>query len=93
MLSRISIKKPFTVLVAVILIIVFGVVAYMKMTPDLFPKIDLPYVIVMTSYQGSTPEESEAEVTSPMEQQMASLEDLKNIQSVSGEGYSMIMLE
>lgn len=93
MLSRISIKKPFTVLVAVILIIVFGVVSYMKMTPDLFPKIDLPYVIVMTSYQGSTPEESEAEVTAPMEQQMATLADLKNIQSVSGEGYSMIMLE
>ena len=45
MLSKFSIKKPFTILVAVVIVIVFGVIALTKMTPDLFPKINTPYVI------------------------------------------------
>ena len=49
MLTKQSVKKPFTVLVAVIMIIVFGVVSFTRMTPDLFPKIDLPYVAVFTT--------------------------------------------
>ncbi len=76
MLSKFSIKKPFTVFVMVVLIIVFGFVSYTKMTPDLFPSMDLPYVVVMTSYFGATPEEVEATVTKPMEQQMATLGNL-----------------
>ena len=38
MLSKMSVRKPFTVLVAVVIIIVFGVVSYTRMTPDLFPE-------------------------------------------------------
>ena len=53
MLSKFSIKKPFTILVAVVIVIVFGVIALTKMTPDLFPKINTPYVIVMTTYPGA----------------------------------------
>ena len=55
MLSKFSIKKPFTILVAVVIVIVFGVIALTKMTPDLFPKINTPYVIVMTTYPGASP--------------------------------------
>ncbi|MEG0392698.1 MAG: efflux RND transporter permease subunit, partial [Anaerovoracaceae bacterium] len=93
MLSKFSVKKPFSVLVMVVMILVFGGVSFTKMTPDLFPNIDLPYVMVMTAYPGAAPEEVESKVTSPMEQQMASLENLKKIDSVSGESYSMILLE
>jgi multidrug efflux pump subunit AcrB len=93
MLSKFSIKKPFTVFVMVVLIIVFGFVSYTKMTPDLFPNMDLPYVVVMTSYFGATPEEVEATVTKPMEQQMATLGNLENMRSISAENYSTIILE
>ena len=62
MLSKFSIKKPFTILVAVVIVIVFGVIALTKMTPDLFPKINTPYVIVMTTYPGASPEEAESEI-------------------------------
>ncbi|MEA4922088.1 MAG: efflux RND transporter permease subunit [Eubacteriaceae bacterium] len=93
MLSKFSVKKPFTILVIVILIIVFGVVAFSKSTMDLFPSIDLPYVMVMTTYPGAAPEQVEKNVSQPMEQQMASLENLKNITSMSYDNYSMIMLE
>lgn len=93
MLTKQSVKKPFTVLVAVIMIIVFGVVSFTRMTPDLFPKIDLPYVAVFTAYPGASSQEVEQTVTQPLEQQMASLENLKNITSVSQDNASIIMLE
>ena len=93
MLSIFSIKKPFTILVAVVIVIVFGVIALTKMTPDLFPKINTPYVIVMTTYPGASPEEAESEITKPMEQQLATLSNIKNVTSVSAANYSMIQLE
>ena len=93
MLSKLSVRKPFTVLVAVIIIIVFGVVSYTRMTPDLFPKINTPYVIVMTTYPGASPEEAETEITKPLEKQMATLTNIKNVTSVSAANYSVIQME
>jgi len=93
MLSKFSIKKPFTILVAVIIILVFGVISFMKMTPDLFPKIDTPFVIVMTTYPGASPEEIESQITEPMEQQFATLTNLKNVNSISSANYSVVQME
>ena len=55
-MSKFSVKKPLTIFMAAIIIIILGVVAYTKMTPDLLPNIDMPYVVVMTSYPGATTE-------------------------------------
>ena len=92
-MSKFSVKKPFTVFVAVVAIIVLGVVAYTKMTPDLMPNMNLPYVMVMTTYPGATPEKVETEVTRPLEQSFATLDKIKSINSTSSENYSMITLE
>ena len=92
-MSKFSVKKPLTVFVAVIAVLVLGVVAYLKMTPDLFPNMDFPYVMIMTTYVGASPEEVEAEITKPMEQSMASLPHIKEITSSSSENYSMVLLE
>lgn len=93
MLSKFSVQKPFTILVAVIIILVFGVISFIKMTPDLFPRINTPFAIVMTTYPGASPEEAEIEITEPMEQQLATLPNLKNITSISGANYSIVSLE
>lgn len=93
MLSRFSVRKPYTIFVIVVLIIVFGVVAFTKTTMDLMPNIDMPYVAVMTADPGATPRQVEKTVTEPMEQQMATLDDLKNVSSMSQDNYSLIMLE
>ena len=82
-----------TVFVVVIIIIALGVVSLMGMTPDLMPSIDLPYVVVMTTYPGATPEEVEATCTKPLEQGLATVENLKNIQSISNANYSLVILE
>ncbi len=93
MLSRFSVKKPFTVFAAVVIVIVFGAVAAYKMTPDLFPEINTPYAVVMTTYPGASAEEAETEVTDPMESQLATLANVKNLASVSSDNYSLVSIE
>ena len=92
-MSEFSVKKPFTIFVAVIAILVLGVVSYTKMTPDLLPNMDFPYVMIMTVYPGANPEQVEQEITRPMEQSMATLEHIKEITSTSSENSSMVLLE
>jgi len=93
MLSKFSVKKPYTVLVGVVMVIVLGIVSFTKMTTDLFPNITLPYVIVMTTYAGASPETVEAVVTKPIESSMATVSNIESISSVSSENYSMVILE
>ena len=57
MLSRFSVKKPYTVLVGVILAIILGVVSLTHMTADLLPSMNMPYAVVYTTYIGASPEE------------------------------------
>ena len=93
MFSKYSVKKPLTVFVAVILVIVLGVVSYLDMTPSLFPSIELPYVIIITTYIGASPEEVETTVTRPLEQAMATLDNVEEVTSSSSENYSMVSVE
>ncbi len=93
MISKFSVKKPYTVLVGVVLAIVLGVVSFSRMTTDLLPSISLPYVLIMTTYPGANPETVEASVTVPIEESMATVSNIEGISSVSGENYSMVILE
>ena len=93
MLAKFSVKKPMTVFVAVILVILLGVVAFTRMTPDLLPNLDFPYVVIVTGYPGASPEQVETEITRPVEQSVATLDNIVDIQSVSSENMSMLILE
>ena len=88
-----SVKKPLTVFVAVLGIIVLGVVAYLKMTPDLLPNMDFPYVIIVTTDPGASPESVEQAITKPMEQSMSTLDKIKDVTSTSQNSVSMVLLE
>ena len=83
MFAKFSVKKPMTVFVAVVLVLILGVVSFTEMTPDLLPSINLPYAVVVTSYPGASPEEVETTVTRPVEQSMATLNDINEVTSVS----------
>ncbi|MSS63810.1 efflux RND transporter permease subunit [Velocimicrobium porci] len=93
MLSKFSVKKPYTVVVSVLLVIILGIVSFTEMTPDLLPSINLPYVVIVTPYVGASPETVEQTVTRPIEQSMATINNIKNISSTSSENYSTVMLE
>ncbi|MEG0590115.1 MAG: efflux RND transporter permease subunit [Lachnospiraceae bacterium] len=93
MLSKFSVKKPYTVVVGVVLIIILGIVSFQSMTVDLLPNMNLPYAVVMTTYQGASPEGVETVVTKPIEQTMATVSNIKNVNSTSQENVSTVILE
>ena len=93
MLSKISVKRPMTVLVAVVLVLVLGIVSFFKMTPDLLPNMDFPYAVIMTTYAGQTPEAVETTVSKPLEQSMSAIDGVKEITSTSSDNYSLLMIE
>ncbi len=93
MLSKFSVKRPYTVVVAVIMVLILGGISFVNLDTDLLPSIDLPYIIIMTSYPGASPEEVEMVVTKPIEQAVATVRHIKNVSSVSRENSSMVMLE
>ncbi|MDO4369733.1 MAG: efflux RND transporter permease subunit [Clostridia bacterium] len=93
MLARISVKKPYTVIVGIILVIALGFISFQNMTTDLLPSMDLPYIIVYTTYVGATPEKVESDVTRPLESAFGTLTDIKNITSTSSENLSLVVME
>ena len=93
MIAKFSVKKAYTVIVGIVLVIILGVVAYTKMTVDLLPSMELPYAVVITTYPGASPEAVETGVTKPIEQAVATIDNVENVQSMSSENYSMVMIE
>ena len=93
MLSRYSVKKPYTVLVGVVLVIVLGIVSLSKMTTDLLPDMSFQYALIITTDLGASPEEVESEVTAPIEASMATTSNIKNVQSISYNSYSIVTCE
>ncbi|MGN0293593.1 MAG: efflux RND transporter permease subunit [Lachnospiraceae bacterium] len=93
MISKFSVKKPFTVVVAVVMVLILGYVSFTRMTTDLLPSMELPYAIVITTYPGASPEEVESSVTIPIEESMATISNIKNVSSISNENFSLVILE
>lgn len=93
MLSKFSVKKPMTVFVSVILVIILGVMSFTKMQTDLLPSMDLPYAAVITAYPGASPEKVELNVTKPLEKALATAGGIEEVTSISNENSSIIMLQ
>ncbi len=93
MIAKYSVKKPYTVLVGVILVIVLGIVSLSKMTTDLLPNMSFPYALVITTDVGASPEKVESEVTAPIESAMATTSNIKSVTSTSYNSYSIVVLE
>ena len=92
-MAKYCVKRPFTALVAVIMILVLGVVSFTGMTTDLLPAIELPYVMVATTYPGASPEKVEAAVTAPLEAGLGTVNGVVSVNSRSSENLSMVTLQ
>lgn len=93
MISKYSVKKPFTVLVGVILVIVLGVVSLSRMTTDLLPDMSFQYALIITTDMGASPQEVESDVTAPIESAMATTSNIKHVSSMSYNSYSIVTCE
>ena len=92
-MEKFSVKKPFTILVMVIIMIALGVQALTNMAPDLLPEFSLPYMMVIAPYPGASPEKVETTVARPLESALGTVNGVKNVSSVSSENYALIQLE
>lgn len=90
---KLSVKKPFTILVAVIMVIVLGVVSITGMTADLLPPMSLPYLMIVTTYPGASPERVEEDVVRPLESALGTISGVTNVYSTCAENFGMVQLE
>lgn len=92
-ISKFSVKRPVTVVMAVLIVAILGAISLISLTTSLFPSMNLPYAIVMTSYKGASPERVELMVTKLIENTMATVSNIESIKSVSKEERSTVILE
>ena len=92
-MTKFSVKKPYLTVVAVIIVLVIGAVSLSKMKTDLLPEMGLPYLMVITTEPGASPEKVEDDVSKPLEERLGTISGVKNIVSNSAENYSLVMLE
>ncbi|MBV1757418.1 MAG: efflux RND transporter permease subunit [Dethiosulfatibacter sp.] len=93
MLSRFSVKRPVTIVMIVLIVVLIGSVSLSKLPIDLLPSIEYPVAVVSTSYSGVGPEEIETLVTRPLEDVLTTVENIDSIRSISSEGSSLIILQ
>ncbi|HEX6982337.1 MAG TPA: efflux RND transporter permease subunit [Balneolaceae bacterium] len=92
-LSSFSIDNRISVLVLVLLVAVIGIQSYLSIPKEASPDITIPNIMVITTYPGSSPEDMEALITRPLEEELSGISDVKEMTSTSAEGYSNINLE
>ena len=91
--TRLVLKRPVTVLMGLLCLLVFGISSVFSATLEQMPDTDQPMMIVSASYSGVSPEDMDELVTKPIEDRVSTLEGIKSMSSTSSEGRSMIMLE
>jgi HAE1 family hydrophobic/amphiphilic exporter-1 len=92
-LPNLSTSRPITFLMFFIAVIAVGIVSLSSISIDLYPDIDFPTVTIITTYEGVSPEDIETLITKPIEETVASVEDVDEVSSASREGVSMVTVK
>lgn len=92
-LSKLSVKRPVTIMMLTLIVVIIGAVSLTRLPIDLLPEIEVPVAIVMTSYEGVGPQEIEKMITQPIEEAIATVSNIQNINSISSEGSSIVVAE
>jgi len=93
MISKFSVRRPVTILMIILIVILIGVVSLTELPIDLLPNIEFPIAVVSTSYSGVSPEEIENLVTRPLENSLTTVGNIDTLTSISSEGSSLIILQ
>lgn len=91
-MEKFSVKKPFTILVAVIMVLMLGFVAITKMQTNLMPDVSTPYLMVVTVYPGASPERVESEVSDVL-QGALTVPGVETVTATSAENYSLLLMQ
>ena len=93
MISRIAIRRSVTTLMVTMMVFLAGIVAYMNLDMNLMPEVDIPVVVVSTTYVGAGPTEIENLVTEPLEESLSTVSNVENVTSVSSANMSLVMVQ
>ncbi|MDR1246790.1 MAG: efflux RND transporter permease subunit [Clostridiales Family XIII bacterium] len=91
--SKIAVKRPVTTIMLMLIIVVLGAISFSRLSIDLFPKLELPIAIVVVQYPNAAPTEVETMLTRPIEQQVATVENLSTLSSMSMDNMSVIIVQ
>ena len=92
-MEKFSVKKPFTVLVAVIMVLMLGFVSISNMQTNLLPDVNTPYLMVVTVYPGASPERVESEVSDVMQNALGTVAGVEKVTATSAENYSLLLMQ
>lgn len=92
-LSKFSVERPVTITMIVLIVLLFGILALTSLPIDLFPEIEYPIAAVIVTYQGASPQEIETLITEPLEDSLATIPNIEEINSTSSEGMAMVMAQ
>ncbi len=91
-LSKLAVDRPITFLMTSLILIGFGIFGVMQLRLDLYPDVSFPTITVYTGYEGVAPEDMEALVTRPIEEQVGSISGIRKVRSLSSQGASVVKL-
>ena len=92
-MEKFSVKKPFTVLVAVIMVLMLGFVSISNMQTNLLPDVNTPFLMVVTVYPGASPERVESEVSDVMQNALGTVSGVEKVTATSAENYSLLLMQ
>ena len=92
-MEKFSVKKPFTVLVAVIMVLMLGFVSISNMQTNLLPDVNTPFLMVVTVYPGASPERVESEVSDVMQNALGTVAGVESVTATSAENYSLLLMQ
>lgn len=92
-MTKFCVKKPYFIVVAVVIVLTIGAVSLSKMQTDMLPDLEMPYMAVITTEAGASPEKVENDITSVMESTLGTISGVENVSSTSANNYGMVMLE
>lgn len=92
-ISEFSIKRPITIFMGIVALLIFGIVSYSRLNLDMLPTMDVPIILVNTQYIGAGPTDVEGEVTKPLENVISTVSNVENVKSISREGMSTIIIQ
>ncbi len=93
LIANAAVDRRSTVFALMLIIVIVGIYSYIVLPRESTPDITIPYVLVVTPYEGVSPGDIESLITHPIERKLKGLKDVEEIRSVSAEGSSMITIE
>ncbi|MEW9937928.1 efflux RND transporter permease subunit [Clostridium butyricum] len=92
-MTKTSVKRPLTIIMVFLVVLMFGGIGYSKMPANLMPDIDVPVALVMTQWSGAGPEDIDDQISEPIEKSLSSISNVKTTVSKSSEGVSMVVAQ